>query len=112
MRVSGSGLGAAAGNVFGKALKLFFGLLMVVIILAIGVGIYFFFELGQKPNNKTDEIPFTINKGETFGRITDDLYKQQLIRNTFVFRVRARMLDAESKVQAGVVTLRQNMTID
>lgn len=95
MRVSGSGLGAAAGNVFGKALKLFFGLLMVVVILAIGVGIYFFFELGQRPSTKTDEIPFSITKGETFSQITDDLYKQAFIRNTFVFRLRARMLDAE-----------------
>ncbi len=112
MRVSGSGLGAAAGNVFGKALKLFFGLLMVVVILAIGVGIYFFFELGQRPSTKTDEIPFSITKGETFSQITDDLYKQAFIRNTFVFRLRARMLDAEPKVQAGVVNLRQNMTVD
>ncbi len=112
MRVSGSGLGAAAGNVFGKALKLFFGLLMVVIILAVGVGIYFFFELGQKPSSKEEQVPFTINKGETFGQITDDLFKQQLIRNTFIFRIRARMWDAESKVQAGVVNLRRNMNID
>jgi UPF0755 protein len=112
MRVSGSGLGAAAGNVFGKALKLFFGLLMVVIILAVGIGIYFFFELGQRPGTKTDEIPFSITKGETFSQITDDLYKQSFIRNTFVFRIRARMLDAEPKVQAGVVNLRQNMTVD
>jgi UPF0755 protein len=112
MRVSGSGLGAAAGNVFGKAFKLLFGVLMVGIILAVGIGIYFFFELGQKPSTKDDQVPFTINKGQSFGAISDDLYQKQLIRNTFVFRVRARMLDAESKIQAGVVNLRRNMTID
>ena len=56
MRVSGSGLGAAAGNVIGKTLKLFFGLMMVVIVVVIGLGIYFFFELGQKPSTKNRSL--------------------------------------------------------
>lgn len=112
MNVSGSGLGAAAGNIFGKTLKIIFGLVMVGVVVAVGLGIYFFFELGQKPSTKEDVVPFTILKGDTFGQVAESLYEKKLIRNTFVFRVRARMLGAEEKVQAGVVNLRRNMTVD
>ncbi|HEX2912486.1 MAG TPA: endolytic transglycosylase MltG, partial [Chloroflexia bacterium] len=112
MNGNGPGLGAAAGNIFGKLLKVFFGLVMVGFVVAVGLGIYFFIELGQKPSTKDDAVPFNIAKGETFSQITDDLYSKQLIRNTFVFRVRAKMLGAEGKVQAGQVTLRHDMTVD
>ncbi len=112
MRSGGSELGAAAGNVFGKLIKIFFGLVMVGIIVVIGLSIYFFFELGQRPSTKDDQYLFSISKGDTFSAITDALYKEKLIRNTFVFRVRAKLWDVESKVQSGTVTLRRNMTVD
>ncbi len=112
MRVNGSGLEAAASNLVGKTLKIIFGLAMVGIVVAIGLGMFFFFELNQRPDTKEDPVPFTISKGDTFSQITENLYQSKLIRNTFVFRVRAKMLDAEKKVQAGTVTLRRNMKVD
>ncbi len=112
MNVRSSGLSAAAGNVFGKALKVFFGFVMVGIIVAIGLGIFFFFEVGQRASNKEDTFTFNINKGESFSQITDELYTNKLIRNTFVFRVRAKLLNAEGKVQAGQYLLRTNMNVD
>ena len=112
MRVSGSGLEAAASSVIGKTLKLIFGLIMVGIVVVIGLGIYFFFELNQKPDPNDNPEPFSISKGDSFSTITDNLYQDKFIRNSFVFRVRAKLLGAESKVQAGTVTLRHNMKID
>ena len=112
MRVSGSGLEAAASNVVGKTLKVFFGLLMIAIVLTIGFGIYFFLELNQAPSTNADPVPFEIKQGDTFSQITDRLYTDHIINNTFVFRVRAKWLKAEDRVQAGIVTLRRNMKID
>ncbi len=112
MNVSGAGLGAAATSVFGKIFKLLFGFGMVAFVILMGLGVFFFFELGQKPGFRDDNVPFIIEKGDTFSSITESLYSKQLIRNTFVFRVRAKMLGAESKVQAGAVTLRHNMNVD
>jgi UPF0755 protein len=112
MRSGGSELGTAAANVIGKLLKVLIGLLMVGVVVIGGLVIYFFFELGQRPSTQEDSVQFVINQGEAFSQITDDLYKNNLIRNTFVFRVRAKWLQAESKVQAGTVSLRRNMTVD
>lgn len=99
-------------NVIGKLLKVFFGLVMVGVVVAIGVGIYFFFELGARPSVKDDNIPFRINRGETIADVANNLHDKNLIRNVFVFRVRARMLNADEKVQAGDFLLRRNMTVD
>lgn len=99
-------------NVIGKLLKVFFGLLMVGVVVAIGVGIYFFFELGARPSVKDDTVPFRISAGETFADVANDLHDRNLIRNVFVFRVRARMLNADQKVQSGDFLLRRNMTVD
>ncbi|NWJ95294.1 MAG: endolytic transglycosylase MltG [Chloroflexi bacterium] len=96
----------------GNILKVLFGLVMVSIVVIVGVGIYFFFELGARPSVKEDIVPFRINAGESFSTIADNLQKKDLIRNTFIFRVRARMLNAEQKVQAGDFSLRRNMTVD
>ena len=112
MRVSSSGLDAAASNIIGKVLKLVFGLVMVGVVVLIGLGIFFFFELNQKPDTDDSPAPFSISKGDTLGVITDNLYKDKFIRNTFVFRIRAKMWQAESKIQAGTVTLRHNMKVD
>lgn len=112
MNVSSNGLGAAAGNLFGKTFKIIFGFLMIGFVVVMGLGIYLFFELGQKPSTREDAVPFSIDSGATFSEITENLYTQKLIRNTVVFRLRARLLGAESKVQAGQVTLRRNMTVD
>lgn len=99
-------------NLLGKLLKVFIGLLMIGVVVAVGVGIYFFFELGARPSVKDDSVPFRINKGETIADVANDLHDRNLIRNTFVFRVRARMLNADQKVQAGDFLLRRNMTVD
>ncbi len=112
MRVRDPELSKAAANVIGKIIKITIGFVMIGIVVVFALGIYFFFELGQKPSVKDEAVPFSITKGETFGEITDQLYDKKLIRNTFVFRVRARLLGAESKVQAGTVALRRNMTVD
>ena len=72
-------------NVIGKLLKVFFGLLMVGVVVAIGVGIYFFFELGARPSVKDDTVPFRISAGETFADVANDLHDRNLIRNVFVF---------------------------
>jgi UPF0755 protein len=107
-----SKLGAAAGNVTGAILKIVAGFVLIGMIVMIGGGMYFIFELNQKPSVKEDAVPFTIERGQSFAEITDSLYTKGLIRNTFVFRLRARMLDAEGKVQAGVATIRRNMNVD
>ncbi len=96
----------------GSILKIIFGLLMVVVVVAVGVGIYFVFELGARPSVKEDSVPFRVNSGESFATVADNLQQKNLIRNTFVFRIRARLLNAEQKVQAGDFSLRRNMTVD
>lgn len=112
MYQNGSKLGLAAGNVLGTILKIVAGLVMVGLVVAIGGGIFFVMELNQRPGVREETVPFNIQKGETFSQITENLYQKKLIRNTLVFRVRARMLGAEEKVQAGVATLRRNMNVD
>ena len=99
-------------GIIGKVLKVFFGLLMIAVVVIIGVGLYFFFEVGSRPSVKDDNVPFKIGSGENFSTIADHLRDKNLIRNTFVFRVRARLLNAEQKVQSGDFVLRRNMTVD
>ncbi len=85
---------------------------MVAVVVAVGVGLFFFFELGARPSIKDDTVPFRVSSGESFSQITNNLRDKNLIRNTFVFRIRARMLQVEPKVQAGDFSLRRNMTVD
>lgn len=112
MYQNGSKLGAAAGNVVGTILKIVAGLFMFGLVVAIGGGIFFVMELNQRPSVREESVPFNVQKGQSFSQITDDLYNKKFIRNTLVFRLRARMLGAEEKVQAGVANLRRNMTVD
>jgi UPF0755 protein len=99
-------------STFGNILKVIFGIFMVVVVVVVGVGLYFFFELGARPSTRDDAVPFRIQQGESIATVADDLQKLNLIRNTFVFRIRARMLNAEQKVQAGDFSMRRNMTVD
>jgi UPF0755 protein len=85
---------------------------MVTAVVGVGLGIYFFFEVGARPSNNADLVRFTIKPGENFNDVTQSLYDTKLVRNTVVFRLRARMLDAEQRLQAGDFFLRRNMTID
>jgi UPF0755 protein len=96
----------------GAILKIAFGLLMVIVVVVIGFGIYFFFEVSSRPSTSKDVVPFSISPGESFNKVAEDLHESRLIRNTFVFRLRARMLDAEERVQAGYFYLRRDMNID
>jgi UPF0755 protein len=96
----------------GTILKLILGFIMVVVIVAVGFGIYFFLEVGYRPSTSKDLVPFNINAGDSFSKVSDDLHESKLIRNTFVFRLRAKMLGAEDKIQAGYFYLRRDMTMD
>lgn len=99
-----------AVNLAGKLLKIVFGLVMLAVVVAAGAGIFFFLELGARPSQNADPVPFSINAGETFSQVSDDLHTNNIIRNAFVFRLRAKMLGA--KIEAGDFTLRRNMTVD
>lgn len=96
----------------GSILKIIFGLIMVVLIVAIGFGIYFFFEVGSRPSTSKDIVPFSITSGESFTSVTQNLYDAKLVRNTFVFRLQARFLGAEEKIQSGYFYLNRNMNIN
>ncbi len=96
----------------GTIIKVVFGLLMIVVVVGVGFGIYFFFEVNSRPNSAKDLVPFNINPGESFSAVTNELYDAKLVRNTFVFRLRAMMLGAQDKIQAGYFYLRKDMTID
>jgi len=96
----------------GVTLKIIFGLIMIVVVVIAGFGVYFFMEVGSRPSASADVVPFNINVGESFSQVTGDLYDAKLVRNTFVFRVRARMLGAEERMQSGYFYLRRDMTMD
>lgn len=99
-------------NIVGKVLKVVVGLVMLIVVVVVGFGIYFFLELGARPSTNSAPVPFTIKAGETLTQVTDDLVNARIINNAFVFRLRAKMLGAESKIEAGDFTLSRDMTVD
>jgi UPF0755 protein len=99
-----------AVSIAGKLLKILFGLVMVGVVVAVGATIFFFTELGARPSNNTDPVPFSISTGETFTQVAEDLQSAHIIRNVFIFRLRAKMLGA--KIESGDFTLTRNLTVD
>jgi UPF0755 protein len=103
---------AVISNITGAIIKLVIGLVMIVVVVGVGLGIYFFFEVGASPSSNADLVPFTISPGENFNDVTQKLHKNNLIRNTVVFHIRAKMLEADQKLQVGDFFLRRNMNMD
>jgi UPF0755 protein len=103
---------AVVGRLTGAILKLAIGVIMIALVVGVGLGIYFFFEVGSRPSNNTDLVRFTVKSGETFNEVTQNLHDTKLVRNTVVFTLRAKMLDAETRLKPGDFFLRRNMTID
>lgn len=101
-----------AANIVGKVLKIVVGLVMLAVVVVAGFAIYFFLEIGARPSTSSNPVSFSIKAGETLTQVTDDLVNERIINNAFVFRLRAKMLGAESKIEAGDFTLSRNMTVD
>jgi len=99
-----------AVSVAGKLLKIIFGLVMVGIVVAAGCTIFFFTELGARPSTNPDPVSFSITPGETFSQVSSELRTKNIIRNEFIFRLRAKMLGAT--IESGDFTLSRNLKVD
>ena len=78
-------------------------LVSTILFLLIITFFYLFYKQGIKPvdkNSKETKI-FVIQKGESLKSISDNLYRQNLIRNRLAFYLTIKKLGLEKKIQAG-----------
>ncbi|MFA6005167.1 MAG: endolytic transglycosylase MltG [Patescibacteria group bacterium] len=90
--------------------KRYVGPLVVIILMAAGV--FLWFKEGQLPVNPTDKTihSFVIEQGQSMNVIINDLQKQDLIRNRVVFYALIKKLGIERSIQAGEYRLTKAMT--
>lgn len=91
--------------------KVILGILAVVLLLAAGGFIYFLNQISMPVSAKTEEKLFIIESGEGVHAISDNLKKEGLIKNSFVFETYLWLKKYGSKLQAGEYKLPQNLNM-
>jgi len=92
-----------------KGPKLF---LRFFLILVLFVSIFFIMYINKtsKVSNDKTIINFEVSNGSTFSSITDNLYKNNLIKSTFFYKLYIRLNDPKG-LQAGTYSLSKNMSV-
>lgn len=88
--------------------------LVTLIVLGIICGAWVAVSTLFSPPSVTRNTPvfLTIQSGESTQEIADDLQKKGLIRHPLAFRIWARIKGLDTRLRAGVYTLRPGMNID
>jgi len=89
-------------------------ILIIIIILLAAVGavvFYFFNQISQPASSSTDELIFTVKKGEGVKTIATNLEKKELVKNTLLFRIYVYMDRSQAKFIAGDYLLNKNDNI-
>lgn len=96
-----------------KKLIVFLAILVVIIL-----GVYFFinnyYESSLQAVDINDDTKYIVEipSGSTTTDIAEILYENDLIRNTTVFRIYAKITDNDSKLKAGNFVLSKNMDVE
>jgi UPF0755 protein len=88
----------------------FFLLVLLILVIALVVGIYYFTKVNRAATSVSREVNFTIEKGLSTKQIAAKLAEQEIINNEFIFVVYSKLNGAGSKFQAGNYILNSNMT--
>src|SRR5689334_1834474 len=84
----------------GRVFRYLFGTLMVLIVVGVGVGLYFATQINQPAASSGSPQPFTINSGESVTSIAARLEEDHLIGSSLLFRLLLRMKNAEEAIKA------------
>lgn len=87
--------------------KILIGISIFLVLLVIGVVIFYQISLGKVSNDDT-EIFFEIESGMSISNIVSTLKEENLIKNSFVTKVYIKLHDINN-LQAGVYVLKRNM---
>jgi UPF0755 protein len=98
--------------------RFLFLILLVLAIVVVGVSLYLIY-YARPPiaghggaGGAVVEVPFEVHPGETTSDIAQNLADQGLIRIPIVFQLYARVRGMDSGLEAGVYTLRSDMSMD
>lgn len=85
---------------------------LVLLLILIGAGLYFWWNNGLSPVNPedTNKKTIVISKGEGTRKIADSLKEEGLIRDPIVFFLLIKKTGVEGKLQAGVFYLSPSQT--
>jgi UPF0755 protein len=83
----------------------------ILILVIVALGLFIFYREGSLSVNKnsSQSVIFTINQGEGLNSIVRRLSTEELIRSRIVFYLTVKELGIEKKIQAGDFRLSQNM---
>lgn len=83
----------------------------VYFFLAFGLGFFLWLNISLKPVNdsKKEKITFVIDKGESVSAIVDRLYRQNLIKSKFSFKIWVLLSGISKKIKAGSYYLSASM---
>ena len=87
--------------------KILIGISIFLVLLVIGVVIFYQISLGKVSNDDT-EIFFEIESGMSISNIVSTLKEENLIKNSFITKVYIKLHDINN-LQAGVYVLKRNM---
>src|SRR5688572_11532322 len=85
--------------------------IIAIVIILIG---YFWWRSAIAPVNTRDSSShnFLISKGQSVSKIGDNLEKEGLIRNAFVFRLYVKLTGRDKSIQSGQYKLTPNLTME
>lgn len=88
--------------------KLILGVVVLLIVFLVALG-WYYSKLSAVSATETRTV-FTIKKGESTGGIAEDLYKQELIRSPFAFKMYVKLSGKTGELKAGSFVLTPSMT--
>jgi len=82
------------------------------LLTSVYLGVSYVGNAVKKPlSNSTEEVKFTVQKGESTTQIGEKLEKDGLIKNSFIFLLYLKYKRQASQIQAGDYTLKKNLTM-
>lgn len=69
-------------------------------------------QIDRRASDDASTVRFVVNRGETAAAVADRLEREKLISSALLFRMMAKLRDADSTIEAGEYQLRRNMTVN
>lgn len=88
----------------------------VLFFIGVPALVFIFYALFQifmpLSRNAPEDVPFEIAKGESVGAVSERLAEKNIIRSPFFFNLTARLRGVTKNIQAGVYTIRSDISIN
>ncbi len=85
--------------------------LFIIVILLFGAAFIYMANSFYAKGEFSEDVVFTVKKGEGLGAITKDLQRQGLISNSLIFQIAARTQNKERAIKAGEFLLKKNSSM-